>query len=278
MFPDLGKRTHIMGILNVTPDSFSDGGQFGSARAAAAAALTMVEAGADIIDIGGESTRPGAPGVSEREELERVIPVIDAITEAGIDSHRLSIDTTKAAVARAAVERGAALINDISAMTFDSRMVSTVAELGVPVVLSHTRDRPEVMQKGDLSYAGGVIRAVTAVLADAADRARRAGVASDAIIVDPGIGFGKTVDDNLALLRDLRAIEALGYPVLVGTSRKTFLGKLTGRPVDQRLAATLASVTMAVAYGAQFVRVHDVAEVRDAVRVADALVRGPETR
>ena len=271
---ELGVRTHIMGVLNVTPDSFSDGGRYGSVAAAVAAAQTMVEEGADVIDIGGESTRPGAPAVSAEAELARVIPVIEALASAGVGQTTISIDTTKAEVAEAAVGVGAGLVNDISAMTFDPAMAATVARLDVPVVLSHTRDRPEVMQKGDLRYEGGVVAAVRSALAAALEDAKAAGVAMDRVIVDPGIGFGKTVEDNLRLLRDLEPLRSLGCPVLVGTSRKSFLGRITGRPVEQRLTATVASVALAVAAGADIVRVHDVAAARDAVRVADALVRG----
>ncbi len=272
IFPDIGHRTHVMGILNITPDSFSDGGRHLAPQRAVSAAGEMLASGADVLDIGGESTRPGAAPVSEVEELERVLPVIEALRRDRPDA-RLSIDTTKAAVARAAVAAGAAVVNDISALTFDPEMVSTVAELGVPVILSHTRGRPQVMQKGDLRYEGGVVRSVVAALTDARDRALAAGVAADDLVFDPGIGFGKTVADNLALLRRLGDLRALGGPVLVGTSRKSFLGTLTGQPVERRDPATHASVALAVAYGADFVRVHDVRGTRDAVRVADALVR-----
>ena len=274
MFPDLGRRTHIMAVLNATPDSFSDGGRFSGSSAAIDAAQAMLEAGADIVDIGGESTRPGAPAVSADAELYRVMPIVEGLVRAGIGDRKLSIDTTKAAVARAAVQAGTHLVNDISAMTFDPAMASTVAALGVPVVLSHTRDRPEVMQKGDLTYADGVVSAVSRSLREAMDRATAAGVGADQLIVDPGIGFGKTVEDNLELLRHIEALRALGCPVLVGTSRKSFLGKLTGRPVQDRVTATMATVALSIAHGADFVRVHDVEQTSDTVRVADAWVRG----
>lgn len=274
MFPDLGRRTHIMGVLNATPDSFSDGGRYPDPAAAVDAAHQMIEQGADIIDIGGESTRPGAPRIDVATELSRVIPIIDRLAAAGIGDRKLSIDTTKAAVAREALAAGAHLVNDISAMTFDPEMRAAVAALGAPVVLSHTRGRPEVMQKGDLSYEGGVVAAVTAALAQATSAAEAAGIAREKVIIDPGIGFGKTVDDNLQLLRDLRALRRLGCPVMVGTSRKSFLGGLTGRPVSERLTATMATVALSVASGADFVRVHDVGDARDAVKIADAWVRG----
>lgn len=274
MFPDLGRRTHIMGVLNATPDSFSDGGRYPDTAAAVDSAHQMIEQGADIIDIGGESTRPRAPQVDVATELSRVIPIIEGLRAAGIGDARLSIDTTKAAVAREAVAAGAHLVNDISAMTFDPEMPAALAALGVPVVLSHTRGRPEVMQQGDLTYEGGVVAAVTAALAKAIAAAEGAGISGDKVIIDPGIGFGKTVDDNLHLLRDLRALRRLGCPVLVGTSRKTFLGALTGRPVGERLTATMATVALSVASGADFVRVHDVGDARDTVKIADAWVRG----
>ena len=262
-----------MGVLNVTPDSFSDGGRFLTVDGVVAAARQMRQDGADIIDVGGESTRPGAPAVSMRDELARVLPVIEAIVADDIGVI-VSVDTTKATVARAAVEAGAQMVNDISAMTFDPAMADTVASLAVPAILSHTRDRPEVMQKGDLRYDGGVVASVVDALGASVERAKRAGIDPQAIVLDPGIGFGKTVEDNLALIRNLPALAALGCPTLVGTSRKTFLGKLTGRPVGERMVATMASVALAVSYGVDVVRVHDVAEARDTVRVADALVRG----
>lgn len=275
MLPELGRRTHIMGILNVTPDSFSDGGRLTTVDAAVQAARQMRREGADIIDIGGESTRPGAERVSTEDELSRVLPVIEALGPDRDVGLKISIDTTKAAVARRAVEAGAHIVNDISAMTFDPDMPALVGALGVPVVLCHTRGRPDVMQQGDLAYAGGVVSAVRTALATAIETAKAAGVDGADIFIDPGIGFGKTLEDNLALIRGLGALRALGCPVLVGTSRKRFLGTLTGREVHERGAATLASVSASIAYGADVVRVHDVASTRDVVRVTDALVRGP---
>ena len=277
MLPELGQRTHIMGILNVTPDSFSDGGRLLTAAAAIEAARSLRAEGADIIDVGGESTRPGARPVHEDEEMARVLPVLEGLWADREDGMLLSVDTTKASVAEAAVAAGAHIVNDISAMTFDPQMAPTVARLGVPVVLSHTRARPHVMQKGDLAYDEGVVEAVRTALNDAIEGAIDAGIARDDIVVDPGIGFGKTLEDNLRLLRRLDALAGFGHPVLVGTSRKTFLGTLTGQPVEERMAATIASVVYAIGRGADIVRVHDVTETRDAVRVADALVRSPTT-
>jgi len=280
-FPDLGRKTHIMGILNVTPDSFSDGGLYASSPQAVEAAQAMAAAGADIIDIGGESTRPGARAIGAQEEIDRVLPAIEALVAAQTPA-LLSIDTTKADVARAAVGAGVHMVNDISAMTFDAEMPALVAALEVPVVLSHTRDRPEVMQKGDLRYEGGVVASVTASLRASIRTPVSAGVQPRNIIIDPGIGFGKTVTDNLELLRNLSVLRAskglglpasLDVPVLVGPSRKSFLGTLTGRGVEHRMAATMATVALSVSTGADFVRVHDVAEARDTVKVADAWVR-----
>jgi dihydropteroate synthase len=272
LFPDLGRRTLVMGVLNVTPDSFSDGGRYGDVEAAAEAALHMLAAGADVVDIGGESTRPGSDPGSLEEELRRVIPVVEALASMGIEG--ISVDTTKAEVARRAVAAGAALVNDISALGFDPDMPATVAALGVPVVLSHTRGPPKTMQQGDLTYEGGVVAAVIRDLGAALARATAAGISPEQVLVDPGIGFGKDLAQNLTLLRNLGALQAaLGRPVLVGTSRKAFLGALTGRPPEARDAATLATVALAIQSGAAMVRVHDVPDAVDVVKVADAWVR-----
>lgn len=260
-----------MGIVNVTPDSFSDGGKLLDVDRARAHAARLRADGADIIDIGGESTRPGARPVSADEELQRVLPVVEAVRQDG--GGPVSVDTTKAEVAEAALQAGAAVINDISGGDFAPELLAAVARHGATVVLGHTRGRPSTMQTGDLAYEGGVVEAVRRHLAEAAARAQAAGVPAGCIWLDPGIGFGKTVAQNLALLRGLPRLRSLGHPVLVGTSRKSFLGELTGRPVEARAHATTASVAMSVTYGADMVRVHDVAAARDAVRVADACVR-----
>lgn len=260
-----------MGILNATPDSFSDGRPGEDVADRVARGVALVAAGADVVDVGGESTRPGAPAVSAEEEAARVLPVIAGLVAAGVE--RISIDTTKASVARRAVEAGACLVNDVSALTFDPAMASTVASLSVAVVLSHTRGRPDVMQKGNLDYEGGVVQSVRRSLAESLATATAAGVAADAVILDPGIGFGKTVEQNLALLRDLGALASLGAPVLVGTSRKAFIGALTGKPVEERALGTAATVALSVASGAAMVRVHDVSKTVDVVRVADAWCR-----
>lgn len=271
LLPELGQRTAIMGILNITPDSFSDGGNYETTEIAIEAGFRMVMDGADLVDVGGESTRPGSKKVPEAEELARVLPVIRGLVARGITA--ISIDTNKAEVARQAVAAGAAMINDISALRFDPEMPRVAAEAAVPLVLSHTRGRPEVMQRGDLSYEGGVLQAVRASLAESVALAEAAGLPRELILLDPGIGFGKTVEQNTALLHQLRSLSDWGAPILVGTSRKSFLGALTGRAVDRREFATAASVACAIAHGADVVRVHDVLATRDVVRVADAIER-----
>lgn len=266
---DLAARTHIMGIVNVTPDSFSDGGRLGSAEAAVAEALEQVRQGADIIDVGGESTRPTAEAVPEAEELDRVLPVIAGLRAAGCEAI-VSVDTTKAAVARQAIAAGADLVNDISAMRFDPDMPAACAEMGCPVILMHIRGRPAEMQAR--ARYGDVVTEVVAELASAVEEAVAAGVRREAILIDPGIGFAKTAAHNLALLNRLDALAALACPVVVGASRKSFLGEVLGLPADQRLEGTLAITALAVARGAHVIRVHDVEPNVRAARVADAVV------
>lgn len=270
LWPQLDHRTLVMGILNATPDSFSDG-QDATVEARIERGVALAEAGADVIDVGGESTRPGAPIVSAEEETARVVPVIEGLVRAGVA--RISIDTTKASVAKRAIEAGACLVNDISAFRFDGAMPRVVAEGQVAVALMHTRARPEVMQQGELEYEGGVVAAVRRALEGAMEVGRAAGIAEDAMLIDPGIGFGKTVADNLELLRNLDVFAALA-PVLVGTSRKSFLGAITNKAVEDREMGTAATVALSVAGGAAMVRVHDVASMVDVVRVADAWCRG----
>lgn len=258
-----------MGVLNVTPDSFSDGGQHDSVEAAVAHAERLRAEGADVIDVGGATTRPGADPVPVEVELARVIPVIEALAARRVGP--LSIDTTSAEVADRALAAGAHLVNDISAGTFEPELLAVVARRRVPIVLMHTRGRPKDMQVGTWTYRGGVVPAVRQALEEACARAEAAGIAGEDIVIDPGIGFGKTVDENLALLAGLADLEALGRPILVGTSRKSFLGALTGRPVGERVFATAATVAHAVAAGVALVRVHDVAPMVDVVKVAQAL-------
>ncbi|MBI3391727.1 MAG: dihydropteroate synthase [Nitrospirae bacterium] len=261
-----------MGILNVTPDSFSDGGRFAADGDAVRAAERMVEEGADIIDVGGESTRPGAPEVSAEEEIRRVVPVVEALAP------RLpipvSIDTAKAAVARAAIAAGAAIVNDVTALTGDPAMGDVAARAGVPVVLMHMRGTPRTMQADpeNLAY-GDVVADVRAELSDRLARAERAGIDPALTIVDPGIGFAKTPEHNLALLARLNELAALGRPILVGPSRKSFIGHVLGLPVMDRLEGTAAAVAIAVMNGAHIVRVHDVGSMVRVVRMA-AAIRG----
>jgi dihydropteroate synthase len=263
-------RPVLMGVLNATPDSFSDGGLHLDPARAAAAAEAMVGAGAAALDVGAESTRPGARPVTAREERRRLLPVLGAVRRAV--RVPLSVDTTKADVAEAALDAGADIVNDVSAGRADARMLPLCARAGVPVVLMHMRGRPATMQQRP-AYRD-VVGEVAAFLARRVAAARRAGVAADAIVIDPGIGFGKALAHNLALLARLDALAALGYPVLVGVSRKGFLGTLLGGAgPSERIYATAAAVALAVARGARILRVHDVAAMRDVVAVASAVAR-----
>jgi dihydropteroate synthase len=265
----IGERTLVMGILNVTPDSFYPDSRRASPHAAIAAGRRMLAAGADVIDVGGESTRPGAEPVSVGDELDRVCPVVEALAR---DGAAVSIDTSKAEVARAALAAGARMINDVTALRGDPQMKNVAAAAGVHVVLMHMRGTPRTMQQNP-AY-GDTIAEVSEELLAAVAEARAAGIRDDCIVLDPGIGFGKRPEDNLVLIRDIRRIRALGYPVLIGASRKSFLGAVTGRGVGDRLAATLAAHAVAVFAGADMVRVHDVAEAVDMARVVDAVRRG----
>ncbi len=272
---NLGPRTAIMGIVNVTPDSFSDGGQFYAAEAAVAQAERLVKAGADIIDIGGESTRPFAEEVTTDQEMARVLPVIEAL--AARICVPISIDTTKAAVAEAALAAGAALINDISALRMDPRMAAVAAAHGVPVVLMHMKGTPRTMQI-DPVY-DDVVADVRRFLAEAITRAKDAGVDRRKIIIDPGIGFGKTVSHNLLLLQRLGALNDLGAPILVGPSRKAFIRNILKAPSQKEISpdrpevetGTQAAVATAVMNGAHIVRVHNVANTRAMLRVLEAI-------
>jgi len=256
-----------MGIVNVTPDSFSDGGRLGGASAAVAYARLLAEAGADILDIGGESTRPGARPVDANEERRRVLPVIEGL--AGRTAAAISVDTTKASVAQAALRAGAHIVNEVSACTMDAEMAAVVRDAGAGVVLMHMRGNPRTMQ-ADPRYAD-VVSEVRDYLARRIEALGKAGVPVEAMAVDPGIGFGKTTAHNLALLARLDAFAALGRPVVVGHSRKRFIGELTGRAPDERLAGSLAAAAAAVLKGAHVLRAHDVAQTRDAARVAAAI-------
>jgi dihydropteroate synthase len=271
---ELGLRTRVMGVVNVTPDSFSDGGRFLDAARAVEQGERLARDGADILDIGGESTRPGAKKVSADEELARILPVIRGLKER--TDAPISVDTTKAAVAREALAQGAVLVNDISGFSFDPELPRVTAEAGAACCLMHVQGTPETMQQSP-TY-DDLVAEVRAFLAGAVARAEHAGIPRERIAVDPGIGFGKTAGHNLVLLRRLADLRVHGLPILVGTSRKSFLGALTGgKPAAERLAATLGSVAaVAVLGGADVVRVHDVAEVKDALAVADAIREATE--
>jgi len=269
----LGLRTWIMGVLNVTPDSFSDGGRFTGTDDAIAAGLAQFEAGADVVDVGGESTRPGAGVVDADEETRRVVPVIEGLRRRGASF--LSVDTTKAAVARAALDAGADLVNDVSGFRYDPGMAPLVAQRGVPAVLMHLRGDFQGMHRQP-AY-GDVAREVAAELAQRAAEAERAGVARSQVILDPGLGFAKDASHTLEMLRRLPELRSLGRPLLVGPSRKSFIGGVLALPAGERLFGTAAAVAVCVMGGAHVVRVHDVGPMSQVARVCDAIVAaGPE--
>ncbi len=261
------ERVLVMGVLNSSPDSFYDGGRCSTTAAAVELGLRFVEEGAEIIDVGGESTRPGARPVSVTEELERVVPVIAGI-RAKCDV-LLSVDTTKAAVAAAAIDAGAQVVNDISALRFDPAMARLVAEQGVFVVLMHMQGVPEMMQ--DAPSYNDPVEEIRAFLAERIEAAVSAGISAAKIIIDPGIGFGKRLADNLAILQNLARFNDLGLPILIGLSRKSFLGKILDLPAAERLEGTIAANAIAVLNGADIIRVHDVSEGRRTAAVARAL-------
>ncbi len=270
MLDSLLERTLIMGILNITPDSFSDGGKFLKPQIAVRQAMQMIEDGADIIDIGGESTRPGSEPVSAKEEMRRIIPVIKELSD-NID-RPISVDTYKAETALAAIEAGAAIINDISGMSFDPDMRHVAAEKKCPIILTHIKGEPRNMQQNP-TYTD-VMGDIHAYLRERIADAVEAGVDQHMIIVDPGIGFGKTVEHNLTILRRLRELQGIGRPVLVGVSRKATIGHLLdGAPPEERIEGTAAAVTLSIAGGAHIVRVHDVKEMARVAKVTDAIVR-----
>lgn len=263
----LGRQTLLMGVLNVTPDSFSDGGLFFDKEKAIAHGLKMVEEGADFIDIGGESTRPGSKPLELDEELRRVIPVIESLAKE--TDVPISIDTYKSTVARKAIEAGAQIINDISGLHLDPSLSEVAAKEDVPLVLMHIRGNPETMQK-DVHYES-LFSEIIQYLKDSIQRAESAGVDPEQIIVDPGIGFGKTVEDNLLILKNLKEFKVLGKPLLLGTSRKTFIGKILNAGVTERLEGTLASIVVGVLNGAHIIRCHDVLQTKKAIAIADAV-------
>ncbi len=265
----LGKKTLIMGILNVTPDSFSDGGLYCSQQKAVERGLQMVDEGADIIDIGGESTRPGAVSVEASIELKRVLPVIESLVKQV--KIPVSIDTTKAKVAKQAIVGGAEIVNDISALLGDKKMTKTIRDAGAAVILMHMRGNPRNMQQGNLVY-NNLMGEVTDFLKKNSEKALKAGIEKDCLVIDPGIGFGKTPEDNYKIIKNLSQLKELGMPVMIGTSRKSFIGKVTGGEPEQRLEGTAATVAAAIMNGCHIVRVHDVAAMKKVVAITDAIV------
>ncbi|NTU47837.1 MAG: dihydropteroate synthase [Syntrophobacteraceae bacterium] len=268
---DLGERTLVMGILNVTPDSFSDAGRHFDFHSALREALDLIVAGADLLDIGGESTRPQSEPVPVDVELERVIPIIEAIRKSS--DIPISIDTTKADVAEAAIAAGADIINDVSALRFDVRMADLAARVGVPVILMHMQGTPKTMQQNP-SY-GSLFSEIIAFLEERIHYAASCGIDREQIVVDPGIGFGKTVAHNLAIVRDLDLFRSMDRPILMGASRKRFIGSVLDRPVEDREVGTAVVNAVSIAAGAHIIRVHDVETHRQVALMADAL-RDPE--
>ncbi|WP_353929009.1 dihydropteroate synthase [Okeanomitos corallinicola TIOX110] len=265
-----GQRTYLMGILNVTPDSFSDGGQFNNPNAALAQAQAMVEVGADIIDIGGQSTRPGAEQITLTEELDRVLSVLQIIRPK--INIPISVDTTRADVAKAAIEAGADIVNDISGGTFDQQMLSTVGKLNVPIMLMHIRGTPQTMQQ--YTDYQDLMGEIYSFLSQQIKVAVSAGISSDKIIIDPGIGFAKNYHQNLEIFRQLPELKKLECPILVGASRKSFIGKIINQPEPKaRVWGTAAACCAAIFNGADILRVHDVAQMKDVSLVADAIYR-----
>src|SRR6185369_13914931 len=264
----LGERTNIVGVLNVTPDSFSDGGVAFEPERAIARALEMQSEGADIIEIGGESTRPGSVRLSTSEELSRVLPVLRGL--AARLNIPIAIDTYKSEVAKAAISEGASIINDISALRFDPAIADVAREERAALVLMHMRGDPETMQK--LAPSADIFAEIESDLGIAIGISQSRGVDLDQLVIDPGIGFGKTLDQNLAILNNLDRFESFDLPLMIGTSRKSFIGRLTGKTEGERIMGTAASVAAAIMRGAHIVRVHDVKEIVDVVRVTDALL------
>jgi len=263
----LGRRTLLMAILNITPDSFSDGGLYFDKDKAITQGLRMVEEGADILDIGGESTKPGSKPLGLEEELHRVIPVIESLAKK-LDVP-ISIDTYKSAVAQKAIEAGAEMVNDISGLHFDQNLAEVVAKEDTPLVLMHMRGTPETMQK-DVHY-DSLFSEILQYLKDSIQRAESAGSDPEQIIIDPGIGFGKTVEDNLLIIKNLSEFRVLGKPILLGTSRKSFIGKILNAEVGERIEGSLASIAIGVLNGAHIIRCHDVPQAKKAIAIADAI-------
>ena len=264
---DFSEYTHIMGVINVTPDSFSDGGKFFSVNSAVVRALEMVNNGADFIDIGGESTRPGTDPVDEKEELRRILPVIERLAGENIT---VSVDTYKSSVALEAAKNGAAMINDISGAHFDPKIADVTAEYDMMLVLMHIQGEPRNMQKNP--YYDDLMREIIDYLQEGIDTALKAGVKRDKIIVDPGIGFGKRLRDNLEIIERLSELKVLGCPIMLGPSRKSFIGKILDQPATHRIWGTAASCASAVTNGADILRVHDTEEMKQVVGMTDYLI------
>jgi dihydropteroate synthase len=266
-----GKQTYLMGVLNVTPDSFSDGGRFNTLDTAIAQARYLIESGAHILDIGGQSTRPQAEEISLADELDRVIPVIEALRSGGVEVP-ISVDTTRSAVARAAVAAGADWVNDISGAVMDGEMLGTIADLKVPIALMHMRGTPKTMMQ--MTDYQDLLGEIYEFLAQRVEAAIAAGIPPHHIMLDPGIGFAKNGAQNLEILRQLSKLRSLGFPLLVGTSRKSFIGHILNQPnAQERVWGTAATCCAAIAQGADVLRVHDVREMRDVCAVADAIWR-----
>ncbi len=271
---NLGERTLVMGILNVTPDSFSDKGLYFEPQEAVDRAWQIAEEGADILDIGGESTRPGSEGVSAEEEMGRVLPILNALNSGRKYPIPISIDTSKLEVARASLECGAAIINDIASLKNDPRIGLEVAKYKAAVVLMHMRGEPRDMQK--IAPSADILADIDIWAQEAVARAQNSGVSSNSIVLDPGIGFGKTAAQNLEILRNLDRLALAGFPILVGTSRKSFIGAIVKKPAHELVLGTGATVSASIIFGAHIVRVHDVAAIREVADVTDAIVKaGP---
>lgn len=267
---DLSERTHIMGVLNVTPDSFSDGGKFLNLEKAVSHGVKMAEEGADIIDIGGESTRPGSQPVSLEEETKRVIPVVETLAKK--IQIPISIDTYKSQIARQALDAGAEMINDISGLRFDSDMPELVAKYNLPVIIMHIKGTPQNMQENP--YYENVIKEIIDYFEERINFADSAGIKEENIILDPGIGFGKRFEDNLAILKNLKEFKKLDRPILVGLSRKSFIGKILDLPVEERLEGSLGALAYSIIQGANIARVHDIKESVRVAKVVDTILRG----
>lgn len=264
----LGRRTWIMGILNVTPDSFSDGGLYFEKEKAVEHGLRLISEGADIIDVGGESSRPGSDPVPAEEELRRILPVISGLRKQ--TKNLISVDTSKSEVARAAIAEGADIINDISAFRNDPKMITVVAQAGSPVILMHMKGSPKTMQRNP--HYGNVIEEIKSFLEKKIEFAVENGMIREKIIIDPGIGFGKRFEDNLTLIRNLNEFTSIGQPILVGISRKSFIGKILDLPPGEREEGTLASAILSVVQGAHILRVHEVAPIKRAILVAETIL------